>query len=132
VYAKTVLVSEAPYMTVSRRRVSFGVSDAVRVNIADLAAINHRDGHTLRISSDHDLADLGIDGSASEILWAIAVKGTQKAGRSTAQTSRKNSSAHSHDDNPSMTGPVDDLALAGQLLVSVRLTHWLSRQSVNL
>jgi hypothetical protein len=49
---------------VRSQRVSLGVSDAVRVDIADLTAVDHRNGHALRMGTGHDLAHFGVDGGA--------------------------------------------------------------------
>ena len=50
---------------VGGQRIAFGVTDAVGVDIADLAAIDHRNGHALGMGAGHDLAHFGVDGGAA-------------------------------------------------------------------
>ena len=57
---------------VGGQRIALGVADAVGVDIADLAVIDHRNGHAVGVGMGHDLLHFGVNGT---IAWYACLPG---------------------------------------------------------
>ena len=66
------------------QRIALGVTDAVGVDIADLAVIDHRNGHALGVGMGHDLATSASMAAPVGIVCAAAVMDSDKRMKSAA------------------------------------------------
>jgi len=69
-------------------RISLGVTDAVGVDVTDLAVIDDRNGHALGVGVRHDLADFGVDWHAAGYGLSDGPTGMQKEAKSGAKRGR--------------------------------------------
>src|SRR3984885_1390409 len=90
--------------SVCRQRISLGVTDAVGMDIADLAVIDDRDGHSLGVGMGHDTAHFSVDGGAVGYCLCDCREGKAE-GRKKHSQKRKNLFPRAHAITRSELGP---------------------------
>ena len=78
----------AVHDSVRGQRISLGVTDAIGMDIADLAVIDDRNGHAIGVGLGHNLADFGVDCGAARYGLSDGPTGRQKAAKSGANRGR--------------------------------------------